>query len=447
MVGSHYHVSENGVINGGNNKMDIKDTLSNFFWEQGKLTRSIKNITKAGQMLGIDKEDIEDIINPQDVHVFRLHTNVMGKLLSVWGCASLHNKARGIYKGGIRISPDVDIWETIELSRLMTLKTALTELEFGGAKTGINFNMESAYKLFNKKDYDFEFEKHIKVSVMKEYAHHYRGMLGKRRYVPAPDLGTGPEEMVVICNETHEPSSVTGKPEGICGWLPGRVEATGYGLYSIIIKLIKDMDKNPEEIKVAIHGFGNVGSNTALFLDEVGVKIIGVVDKDGGVFDKEGLDIKELIQYVRKKGTVKEFGSKLDNLFDMDVDILVLAAVNNSITEEIAQNVKAKFIVEGANFPITYEAMRILERKGVIVIPDIIASSGGVIASSEEYLHSTSTTKITKENVFKIISERIDANLVLAFERSEEENISLDLACTLIAVERIYHTMQKRGWV
>ena len=222
--------------------------IENILGKSERETRSIANIRQAGELLGIAREHIEDIISPQDIHVFRLHTNMLGEAITVWGCTAFHNKARGFYKGGIRISADVTIWETIELSRLMTLKTALTDLEMGGAKTGINFDVKALYAHFNKEGYDPEFERQIKRAIIKEYAHHYRGMLEKRRYVPAPDLGTGPDEMVAIYNETHEPSSVTGKPEGISGWLPGRTEATGYGVYAIIRHLLPELGKAPEEV-------------------------------------------------------------------------------------------------------------------------------------------------------------------------------------------------------
>jgi len=424
-------------------------TIASILGKDERQTRSIANIRQAGELLGIAREHIEDLINPQDVHVFRLHTNMLGEPITVWGCTSFHNKARGFYKGGIRISPDVTIWETIELSRLMTLKTALTELEMGGAKTGINFDVKAMYARFNKQGYDPEFERQIKRSIMKEYAHHYRGMLEKRRYVPAPDYGTGPDEMVAIYNETHEPSSVTGKPEGISGWLPGRTEATGYGVAAVIQQLLPQLGKAPEEVTVSIQGFGNVGSYTALYLHQLGVKVVAVADKEGGVYQPKGLEIPALIQYARETGSVKGFAAKFTNneMYCLPVDVFVPAANNDTITANVARRLQARYIVEGANFPVMLDAQAILTQRNITVIPDILANAGGVIASAEEFAHSVSTAKCRKEDIQALITAKMTENMQTALAEAEHYHISLDLACTLIAVKRVYQTMRQRGWV
>ncbi len=411
-------------------------------------TRSIANIRRAGELLGIAREHIDDLINPQDVHIFRLHTNMLGEPMTVWGCSSFHNNARGFYKGGIRISSDVTIWETIELSRLMTLKTALTDLEMGGAKTGINFDVKAMYAHFKKSGYDPEFEQQVKGAIIKAYAHHYRGMLEKRRYVPAPDLGTGPDEMVAIYNETHEPSSVTGKPEGISGWLPGRVEATGYGVSAIIRHLLPKLGKAAAEITIGIQGFGNVGSHTAAFLHQFGFRVVAVVDLEGGVYHPKGLDIPALLPYAREHGSVKGFGTKFtaNELYRLPVDVFVPAANNDTVNKDVARRLEARYIVEGANFPVMLEAQPLLEQRGITIVPDIIANAGGVIASAEEFAHSVSTAKISKADILALIETKIGDNLQQALAEADHYHISLDLACTLIAVRRVYQTMRRRGW-
>ena len=428
---------------------ELPSLLGNMLTPADATSRSTLNILRAGELLGLDRHVIENLINPQSIHIFRLHANVFGKPICVWGCTSFHNSARGIYKGGIRISADVNVEETVELSRLMTLKTALAELEMGGGKTGLKLDMPAIYHLCERTGYDREFEKQVKRAVMKEYAHQYRGMLANRRYVPAPDMGSGPEEMVCIYNETHEPSSVTGKPEGVCGWLPGRAEATGYGVFTIILGLLDKLGKRPEEARVAIQGFGNVGANAARFLHLRGIRVCGIADARGGVCDMQGLDIPQVMRYAATHGSVAGFGAPLSTeaFFALPVDICVPAAINDAITPALAQTIQARYVVEGANFPTQYAALQCLEARGIRVIPDIIANAGGVIASAEEFAHAVSTTKIKPEAVYAIIDEKIHSNWRYAEEIAVERNISLDLACTLLAVQRVHGTMRVHGWI
>ena len=432
------------------NSMSLNTGVSSFFRYSDVSSRSMMNIRGVGEILGIDSKKIENLIDPQDLHVYRLHPNIGGYPVSVWGCTAFHNRARGIYKGGIRISSDVNAGETMELARLMTLKTALVELELGGAKTGIRFDMDEAYRMMNKSGYDPEFERGVKRSIMREYAHHYRGMLSKTRYVPAPDVGTGPSEMVVIYDETKNPASVTGKPEGVPGWLPGRSEATGYGVYYVTKLCFARENKDLHGIKVAIHGFGNVGSNAAKFLVDEGAIIVAVADKDGLIGNPKGIDVDKLSEHVKKTGSVKGFDeeniSELE-FFGVECDVMIPAAINDSITVKEAEIIKARYIIEGANFPTTPEALKILVGKGVELVPDIIANAGGVIASCEEYTHPTATSKLTHRDVYSTIENSIGKNLELAWDTVKNDNLNLDLACTLIAVDRVYSTMKNHGWV
>lgn len=423
--------------------------LQQFFQSNDTVTRSIHNIREACKLLGIGPDHAQSLIDPQDMHIYRLYPNIGGMPVTVWGCTAFHNRSRGTYKGGIRISDDVSVGETMELARLMTLKTALTELELGGAKTGILFDMKAVYKQFGKTGYDRAFESSVKRAIMREYAHHYRGMLERKRYVPAPDMGTGPQEMVVIYDETKNPSSVTGKPEGIPGWLPGRAEATGYGVFFVLKKCADRRKQDLAGLRVTVQGFGNVGSHAALFLAKAGAKIIAVADKDGAVGDAGGLDVEQLAQYVKSNGSVAGFGAKaltMDEFFTTKSDYFIPAAINDSLTEEVAQILDTGCVIEGANFPTTLAGLNTLTARGIEVIPDIIANAGGVIASCEEYTHPASTCKMTKEQVFATIGKAIGRNLDLAWNTAEERGVTLDLACTLVAVERVYLTMKNHGW-
>ena len=192
-------------------------------------TRSVWLMHRAAERMGIPEEDVHELINPQDVTIFRIPCKILGKVVNFWGCLALHNSARGPYKGGVRLAPDVTIYETIELARLMTLKCAVCDVEFGGGKTGIRVDMREMYEVFDRTPRDLEFEKIISLDAVEYYAQYFRDMFSSHRYIPAPDMGSGPDEMAFIYNETQDPASVTGKGEGLHGWLPGRRESTGIG--------------------------------------------------------------------------------------------------------------------------------------------------------------------------------------------------------------------------
>lgn len=414
------------------------------------LSRSIVLINKAAKIIGLNKDDILEIIQPHDIRIYKLHVNILGKNFNIWGCTSLHNKSRGPYKGGIRISPDVNIFEVIELSRLMTIKTACVDLEFGGGKTGIKFDIKEAYKIFGVDKYDSKFETNIRREILEEFAHHSKKLLEMHEYVPAPDIGTNSLDMAAIFNETNDPSTVTGKPEGMPGWLPGRNESTGYGVNKCAIYMLNDLSIELKNAKVAIQGFGNVGMNAAKFLSEKGVKVIAVADINVILYDSKGLNIEKLMQHTLKNGTIEGFpGKEITNedFFSLDVDVLIPAAISNVITKDNVSLIKAKGIVEAANMPIHYKAEKILVEKGILIIPDIIANAGGVIASSKEYSKSLSAKYMKKEETYTMINKRIIDNLNLAKKIAKEQAVSLNLACYILALKRIYQAHSIRGWV
>jgi len=411
-------------------------------------TRTTHLMAKVGKRLGWPEDTVTELIHPEQIFIVRLPVKSWGKVLPVWACISLHNSARGPYKGGIRIAEDVSLWETMELSRLMTLKTSVSDIEFGGGKSGIKVSMKQAYRLFGKTERDPEFEKVITLDICAEFAHQIRRFLMDHTYIPAPDMGTGPDEMAFIYNETLDPASVTGKPEGIQGWLPGRKEATGYGCSYAAMCMITDvLNLDPKKATVAVQGFGNVGSYLCVFLAKQGVKIVGVTDVGGGCYDPKGLDIDALIKYAATNRTVDGFTSKkLTNkeLFALPVDIIVPAAAGGVITAENANEIKAKAIVEAANAPVTIEGMAILDQRDIKVFPDIITNSGGVIASMEEYSRSLSAMKITKEEVFKIITEKISAALNWTIASNKKDKVNFVEAAIDLSMRRVYNAMRKR---
>lgn len=415
-------------------------------------SRSRAAMESAGECLGWDAQTVAELVSPQEVRLLRIPCKILGKVIVFWGVLALHNNARGPFKGGIRLASDVSLWETVELSRLMTLKTAVVNIEFGGGKTGIRVDMARMYRTFGRTPIDREFEKIISLDAVEYYAQAMRDTFAAHYYVPAPDMGTGPDEMAFILNETQDPASVTGKPEGIIGWQPGRRESTGYGVSFVGTRFLKNsLGLRPDRCTAAIQGFGNVGGHTARFLAEQGVKIVGITDLYGGVYRKHGLDVEALSAHVSEHGTVRDFcgADPLTNeqLFGLDVDLLIPAAAGHAITATTAHTIQARAIVEGANMPTTLEAMQVLAGKKIPVIPDIVANSGGVVASMEEYARSLSAAKTPRERVFGTIRELLGQAMDDTLERSRAMEISLYEAAVALSMERVYGAMQQRRMI
>lgn len=415
-------------------------------------SRSRLAMESAGAHLGWDPDTIAELVSPQEVRLLRLPCRILGKVIVFWGVVALHNNARGPFKGGIRLAADVSLWETVELSRLMTLKTAVVNIEFGGGKTGIRVDMPAMYRKFDRTPIDLDFEKIISLDAVELYAQIMRETFASHYYVPAPDMGTGPDEMAAIINATQDPASVTGKPEGIIGWQPGRRESTGYGVSFVATRYVQEvLDLRPNRCTAAVQGFGNAGGYAARFLAEQGVRIVAITDLYGGVYHQKGLDVEALIAYAAEQGTVRGYpgADTLTNeqLFGLDVDILVPAAAGNAITDTLAHTVRAKVVVEGANMPTTPPAMRILADKNIAVIPDIVANAGGVVASMEEYARSLSAAKTPSEQVFGTIRELLGDAMDATLERSHDMKVSLYEAAVSLAMERVYDAMKRRRMI
>jgi glutamate dehydrogenase (NAD(P)+) len=412
-------------------------------------TRATWLMRQAGERLSIPEEEMQALIAPEQVRIFRIPCKILGKVVNFNGCIGLHNSARGPFKGGIRMAPDVNVWETTELSRLMTLKCAACDVEFGGGKTGIRFDMADMYKLFDRTPRDLAFEKTVSIAVIEQYAQLFRDLFSSHQYIPAPDMGTGPDEMAMIYGETWDPASVTGKGEGIPGWLPGRKESTGVGCSYMTRRVLTEVvGVDLQDATVAIQGFGNVGRPLAVDLAEHGVKITGIIDIFGGTYNADGLNIDDLMDHFAKTATVKDFagGEAIDNdsLFRLGVDCLIPAAAGDVINEKVASEIQAKAVVEAANMPTTIEGMEVLTERGIAVGPDILANAGGVIASMMEYSASLSAIKPDKSEVLEVVQRKIGDNFDRANERAREEGIGLTAATVETAVERVRQVMKDR---
>ncbi len=355
-----------------------------------------KQIKKEGERSGIDKIVTDNLLLPDRLIEFKINT--YGKVYPAYRCQ--HSNIMGPYKGGIRFSEDVTRDEVEALSILMTLKCALIDIPFGGGKGGIRVDAK-------------EIKADERDDIARKYVQGAFDIFGPEKDIPAPDISTDENTMAIMAQEFSRisgeniPNSFTGKPITE-GGLHGRTEATGYGGVAVIEELCKM--ENISKVRIAVQGFGNVGSHFVKLIKEKENPVIAVSEHWGGIKNEEGLNTKELLEYKRRGEQIRtEKSVNISNkeLLEMDVDVLVLAATENVITKENAEKIKAKYIICIANGPVTRKAEKILSKKGKIVVPDILASSGGVAASYLEWIQPLENKSYTKEEVFAFISKKM----------------------------------------
>lgn len=431
--------------------MRIGNKLEDYVRSKEPRTRSALLLRESAKRLKIGSDAIDEIIKPSAVLIQRLPVPILGTVVNIMSGIVLHNRARGPYKGGIRLDQDVDLWETTELARLMTLKTALVDIELGGGKSGISVDLRALYAhMLRTRRFRGpypEFARIAKADIMTEFSNHFAPLFARHEYIPAPDMGTGGAEMVRIYNETRDPASVTGKPDGIEGWLPGRAEATGYGVYYAIRRDMERKGTAPDRCTVAIQGFGKVGSHAARYLHRDGVRILAVTDLSGGIQDAQGIDISALFAHCATAGGIKGFKSRpIDNaqLFALPCDYLIPAAGGHVIDGRNARRVGARVVVEAANMPVTYEGMRALLSRRIEILPDAYANAGGVIASNLEYRQARGGPKYTLEATLAEIRARIDG-VYGAVEPMIRRGRTLVDATMDLALRRIFDTMVHRS--
>lgn len=368
-----------------------------------------------------------------------------GKIEVFTGYRVQHSSVRGPCKGGIRYHPDVTLDEVKGLATLMTLKCAVVNIPYGGAKGGVKCD-------------PFEMSKRELENLTRRYTVMIMPIIGGRRDIPAPDVNTNPETMGWIMDTVSMFEGrtvleiVTGKPIDLGGSC-GRFEATGRGTMISTIQLLKKVKREPAETTVAVQGFGNVGSIAAKLLAEKGCKIVAVSDVTGGFYNAKGLDLDSIFKHTQtsENHLLKDYKKKGTNsisneeLLLLDVDVLIPAALENQITGRNASKLKAKFIIEGANGPTTTEADKILEEKGVIVIPDILANSGGVVVSYFEWVQGIQCFFWNIEQVNSyletIMTNAFDSTWTLA----EEKKMSMRNATFMIAIKRVGNALRERG--
>lgn len=352
-----------------------------------------------------------------------------------------HSIARGPAKGGIRFHPEVTLDEVEALAAWMTWKSAVVNIPFGGGKGGVVCDPDKLSQ--------GELER-----LTRRYVADMMDLFGPQRDVPAPDVGTGPQAMgwfmdTFSMREGHsEPGVVTGKPINL-GGSRGRLEATGRGVMITTREALKHLKLSLDGATASVQGFGNVGSVSARLLHDLGVKFLYVSDVKGAVYNADGIDINELITYVGKKKTIVGYPNatkaKPEDVLFADVDILIPAALENQITDRNARNVKCKIMAEGANGPTTPEADAILEKKGVLVIPDILCNAGGVTVSYFEWVQNRIGYFWSEEEVNRRLEEKMVAAFNDVLDMSLQHKVSMRIAAFMLAITRVLEVVQLRG--
>lgn len=430
---------------------------------------ALSRLDRAAEIVGISSEITDQLREPLEALSVSVRVRMDDGSQRVFrGYRIRHDDSRGPTKGGLRFHPDVEMDEVKALAFWMTCKCALMDIPFGGAKGGVCVDPQSLSRM--------ELERLSRAFIQKVAT-----FIGPNRDIPAPDVYTNPTIMGWMMDEYSRlhnelcPAVITGKPLAL-GGSPGRNEATGRGAYYCVKELEFRKGWNPQNIRVAIQGFGNAGQSVALLLHNDGYRIVAVSDASGGIFDHEGISIPEVISRKNRRNFVQDLYSgasvcdcghcdgtgghcacddcdcpacgseRIDNktLLELDVDILIPAAIEKQITEENAIRVNADYIVEIANGPTTSDADEILAEKGVTVIPDILANAGGVTVSYFEWLQNR-TSPWTEETVNK----ELHRVMIAAFEATEKvvakESIDWRSAAYAVALTRLKEAISCRG--
>lgn len=353
-----------------------------------------------------------------------------------------HSMARGPGKGGIRYSPDVSLDEVRALASWMTWKCAVVNIPFGGAKGGVICDP--------RKLSQGELER-----ITRRYTSELIEFLGPEKDVPAPDMNTNEQTMAWIMDtySMHQrqtvTSVVTGKPIAI-GGSAGRRQATGRGVRVVCMEALRQLNMPIAGCRIIVQGFGNVGSNAAQLLMEAGARIIGIAEYDGGLYNENGIDIFNLVEYRHRNSSIVGFrGADAVNSADLllqPCDVLIPAATENVITSRNAAKIQAKIVVEGANGPTTAVADEILAEKGVFIVPDILANAGGVTASYFEWVQDRQGYFWKEE----VVNERLDEILKASFEEvvrySQTHGVNNRIAAYMLAIDRVAGVIRQRGF-
>ncbi len=402
----------------------------------------LKQLENGAKVLGLRDYVVDVLREPERVIEVSIPVRMDDgtvKVFKAW--RSNHNTALGPAKGGIRYHPDVTKEEVMALSAWMSMKNALMDLPYGGGKGGVKVNPKELSA--------GELERLSRGFIDRIYKY-----LGPDQDIPAPDVYTNPKIMAWMMDEyeklvgAKKPGVITGKPL-ILGGSEGRGQATSLGGFFVLREALKVKGETLEGKTAAVQGFGNAGSFMAKFLHEEGVKVVAVSDSKGGIYKPDGLPIPEVMRVKQETGAVVNFegAERITNeeLLQLDVDILVPAALEGVITGENADKVKARYIVELANGPVTPEADEILHKKGIFTLPDILANAGGVTVSYFEWVQNRMGYYWEREEVVEKLEKKMRKAFKEVYDAMEKYGINSRQAAYVVALDRIVQAMEARG--
>ncbi|HYH59235.1 MAG TPA: Glu/Leu/Phe/Val dehydrogenase dimerization domain-containing protein [Thermoleophilaceae bacterium] len=399
--------------------------------------------TRAADRLDVP-EDVRAVLSSsyREVQVQVPVTLTDGKTHVFSGYRVQHNGARGPYKGGIRFHPDVDLDEVRALASLMTWKTAIVNIPFGGAKGGVNCDPR-------------ELERSEVEKIARSFMDKVEKVLGPTRDIPAPDVGTDAQTMAWLMDEYgklhgHTPAIVTGKPIALQGSF-GREAATGRGLVYMLEHAAKDAGVKLKGARLAVQGFGNVGSWAARLAVELGCELVAVSAVDGAIRNDDGIDPDDLQRHVREGGSVVDYEHgevvDADELIATPCDVLVPAALGGMIHKGNAEQIDCRMIVEGANSPTTPAADEILTDKGVFIVPDVMANAGGVVVSYFEWVQNLQYFRWNEDAVNQALRDIMRTAYETVRDRAKEDDVSMRVASYCVGIERVLEAARMRGYL
>ncbi|HEV7349231.1 Glu/Leu/Phe/Val dehydrogenase [Telluribacter sp.] len=411
--------------------------------KENPLASMMQRFDKAVQLLGISEEMYHILKIPRKQVIVGLPVTMdNGEIRTFEGYRVIHSTILGPSKGGIRFDPAVNLDEVRALAAWMTWKCAVVDIPYGGAKGGIACNPRQMSA--------GEMER-----LMRAYTTAMLDVFGPDQDIPAPDMGTGPREMAWLMDEYSKSKGmtvqavVTGKPLVLGGSL-GRTEATGRGVMVSALAGMEKLRLNPYRATAAVQGFGNVGSHAASLLRERGVCIQGISDISGAFYNEGGIDIEAAIAYRdRNNGTLEGFqGAEMIpayELLTLPVDVLVPAAKEDVITHHNVSGIQAKMIVEGANGPTSFMADDIINEKGIMVVPDILANAGGVTVSYFEWVQNRIGYKWTLERINRRTDRIMKDSFNKVYQTAQQYQVPLRIAAYIVAIDKVASTYKYRG--
>jgi glutamate dehydrogenase (NAD(P)+) len=395
-----------------------------------------EKVAQAGEILGLKPGIISALSSCEREVVISIPLRRGDDVEVLTGYRVQHSSARGPRKGGIRFHQDVDLDEVRALASLMTWKTALIDVPFGGAKGGVAVDASKLTPI-------------EKEEIIRRWTRSLVHVLGHHRDIPAPDMGTDAKTMAWLMDEYHrlegfQPACVTGKPVELFG-APGREEATGRGVAQIAAATLEKSDVQVKGATVAIQGFGNVGRYAALVCQELGMKVIAISDVSGGIVDKKGIDIASIFNVKSLADVQADERIGAAEVLEIKCDVLIPAALGSVINESNMDKINADFIIEGANQPLSIAADRELRAQGVVIVPDILANSGGVMGSYFEWTQNIQEFSWPIEKFRRELDVRMEAAFGNVHKVSKQYSVDLRTAAFVVSVGRVAKAFEMRG--